>query len=153
PNRQIDSSLCTNLPAPPRPDQAATGTVTVPPFRWGVINSSNTAVNTAFTVRLETATGQVVATETVNSLTAGGNQTFEMRRATSQTKVIRIDAVTNANTKAQYGGASAIGCFQLIMDASDPLNWKDPASLKIKVDTGNTVNEGPGGEINNEISF
>lgn len=153
PNRQIDSSFCTNLPTPPRADQAATGTVTVPPFRWGVINSSNSAVNTAFSVRLESGTGQAIATETVTSLSAGGQQLFEMRRPQSQTKVIRIDAVTNATTKAQYGGASANGCFQLIMEASDPLNWKDPSPLKIKVDTGNSVAEGAGGEINNEISF
>lgn len=153
PNRQVATSLCTNLPSPPRPDQAATGTVTVPPFQWGVINSSNGATGSGFTVRLSTGAGAALATETVPALAAGGQRLFTLARTQNQTKVIRIDALTNATTKAQYGGPSANGCFQLIMPAGDPLNWSDPASLKVRVDVTNAVAEGSGGEINNEISF
>jgi hypothetical protein len=149
-SRRIDASLCQNLPLPRDPRQAATGEITVGNPRWGVVNAANQGTTAAFQARLSVGDTQILDTQTVAGLAGGQSQLFTYLRPQSRTKVIRIDPLTDVNLKNQYGGGT--GCFQLIMAASDPLNWQDPR-YTVRVDVLNAVNEGNGGEINNVQVF
>lgn len=147
-SRRVSDAFCEGLPSP-LAGQASIAEITVPGFRWGVINSSNHRVDTAFRIELaNNATQQVLRTVDVpGGRLVPGTQGLlqDYVRPQSRTRVIRVTATSSAAIRSQYGPS---GCFQLLMAPGDPLNWQDPP-FRVRVDVANAVNEGADGEINN----
>jgi hypothetical protein len=59
-------------------------------------------------------------------LPPSGAATMPFSRPVKHNQVILILPTTNATIKQQYGGAAALGCYQMLMGARDTLNWVDP---------------------------
>ena len=97
--------------------------VTVPNIVWGVKNNSSQAVNTPFNIELWKG-GRVVASHTITSLTANQISTFTFSRPLSQTCVARV--------------GSGSGCYHCGRRTE---GWNDNLGYKIKVDSGNAIEE------------
>jgi hypothetical protein len=124
PFRKIDETFCQGFAVPPR-GEATERNITVP--NWG-LSASNPTTGGFTTGGALVLVGPQPAPAPIQfqTLDAHASIAVPFTRPTSTSRAILILPTTDAATKAPYGGANAIGCYQAEMPANDPRNWVDP---------------------------